>query len=269
MDTLPVSDFDQLATDFDRFLPQIHPVTLALLDRLPPPAAGAKLLDVACGTGEPGLTLLRLWPNLQLLGVDQSDAMIAVARNKAAREALHNARFVVMNCEALTLPDASVDAAVSRFGVLMFGDVPASSRELSRVLLPGGHFSIAVWDELAGNTLINVASEVMRAHLPRNYRSPLEPLEVWAGEERRPRALRDAGFAVVRTEPFAWSYRFASFEEVWDPVNRLASITGQAQLPPETHARVKEELAAALLEYRQPEGTYIVPQTCRLLWGQR
>ena len=51
--------------------------------------------------------------------------MIAVAQKKAAREGLSNIRFEVMSSEALAVPDASVDAVISRFGLLMFGDVPA------------------------------------------------------------------------------------------------------------------------------------------------
>jgi ubiquinone/menaquinone biosynthesis C-methylase UbiE len=35
------------------------------------------------------------------------------------------------------LPDASIDAAVSQFGLLQEGDVAASVRELARVLAPG------------------------------------------------------------------------------------------------------------------------------------
>lgn len=48
-------DFNRMAGGFDRFLSLIHPVTLALLDHLPAPPVGATVLDVACGTGEPGV----------------------------------------------------------------------------------------------------------------------------------------------------------------------------------------------------------------------
>src|SRR4051812_8850174 len=124
---LPMPDFNKMAAHFDRFLPLIHPVGLAVLDHLPALRAGADVLDVACGTGEPGLTLARRSPGVHLLGVDSAPAAIDLARAKAARESLANARFEVMSSDSLTLADESVDAVISRFGLLMFGDVPASA----------------------------------------------------------------------------------------------------------------------------------------------
>lgn len=105
---------------------------------------------MACGTGEPSLTLARRAPTVRILGVDRAEAMIPLASLKAARESLANARFELMSSERLALPDASMDAAISRFGLMMFGDVPASARELARVLRGGGSFSLAVWDEQGG-----------------------------------------------------------------------------------------------------------------------
>lgn len=103
MSTPPVwqPDYNHVVAEVDRFLPQIHPVALALLDRLPEPATGAIVLDVSCGTGEPGLTLARRSPKIRLLGIDCAEAALAIARSKAAKEALTNARFEVMSSDAL------------------------------------------------------------------------------------------------------------------------------------------------------------------------
>lgn len=267
---IPTPDFNQIAATFDRFLPQIHPVTLALLDHLPPPADGATVLDVACGTGEPGLTLARRAPAVHLLGVDRADAMIAAARQKAARDSLTNARFEVMESEALALADGSVDAVISRFGLLLFGDVPKTARELARVLRVGGPFSIAVWDEPAKNTLMSAVSRVMNDHLRTGQGSALDRLlSEWAGEEPRARLLRESGLGVVRSELFSWSYEFASFDDVWALVSGMGGFTGQATLSPAAQQQAKQEVAAALAAHRQPDGAYSIPHACRLLFGQR
>lgn len=86
-------DYNALAAVFDRFLPLVTPVTDAILEHVAPLPAHARLLDIACGTGEPGLTLARRLPNVQLLGVDSAAGMIEVARAKAAREQLANVRL--------------------------------------------------------------------------------------------------------------------------------------------------------------------------------
>ncbi len=261
-------DFNPLAARFDRFLPQIHPVGLAVLDRLPVPPAGATVLDVACGTGEPGLTLARRAPSVNVIGVDQADALLGVARAKAAQEGLANARFAVMSMDALALPDASADAAISRFGLLMFGDVEGSGRELARVLRSGGAFSVAVWDDPAENTLMSALLAALRDHLPPGHRSPMEGLAAWAGESRRTSLLEALGLS-VRTELFRWEYRFQSFDEPWEMVSGMGKLTGQADLAPEAQAQVRHALMASLAEHRLADGRYVVPHACRLIWGQR
>jgi SAM-dependent methyltransferase len=266
---LPMPDYNRMAGSFDRFLPLIHPVTLALLERLPAPEAGALVLDVACGTGEPGLTLARRRPEVRVLGVDSAAAMIEVARGKAARESLGSARFEVMSSDALALADESVDAVISRFGLMMFGDVPASAREMARVLRRGGRFSLAVWEDPAGNTLVTALATVLRGHLPAEHESPLDRLREWAAEGLRARLLEEAGLTVLGSELFSWPYELDSFEESWDLLGRMRMVTGHAGLAPEAEPQIKRELADALAAYRGPSGGYRIPHACRLIWGQR
>lgn len=42
----------------------------------------------------------------------------------------------------------SFDAVVSQFGLMFFEDRPLALREMMRVLRPGGHLAVAVWDTL-------------------------------------------------------------------------------------------------------------------------
>lgn len=263
--TMP--DFNKMAADFDRFLPQVHPVSLAILDHLPAPAAGQTVLDVACGTGEPGLTLVRRCPGVHLLGVDSAAAMIEVAQHKVAREGLTNVRFEVMGSEKLALADASVDAVISRFGLLMFGDVPASARELARVLRPRGAFSLAVWEDLARNTLVNATWNALRAHLPKDHDSPMDRFKEWAGDGVRTQLLAEVGLDAVRSEMFSWQYRFDSFEGAWSLMSRMGHFTGQDALPLEVQKIVKQDVCDALAPFRQESGAYVIPHTCRLIWG--
>lgn len=258
-----------MAAKFDRFLPQIHPVSLAVLDHLPELADGAAVLDVACGTGEPGLTLARRVPTIRLLGVDSAPGMIDVARGKVAAEALSNARFEVMSTDALALPDESVDAVISRFGLLLFGDVAASAREIARVLRPGGHFSLAVWDDMAKNTLVHTLNVVLRPYLPEGHETPMLRLQELAAEGLRARLLTEAGLAHVHTEMFSWHYEFDTFDGPWDLVSHMGVLSGQSTLSPEAQEQLKIDLSNALSPHRTPSGGYRIPHACRLFWGQR
>ena len=272
MTPIPASslpDYDRLATEFDRFLPLVHPVTLALLEHLPVPADGATVLDVACGTGEPGLTLARRVPGVQLLGVDAAPGMVAVARSKAARETLANARFEVAPAEALPLADGGADAVLSRFGLLMFGEVAACARELARVLRPGGHFSLAVWDDMTKNTLVHTAFLAIRDHLPPELMPPFEHLNKLAAEGLRTGLLRDVGLGVVESEMFSWTMNFGSFDALWEFVAGPGVFQRQfATLTPAGGAQARRDLEERLAPYRDATGAYGLPHACRLLWGK-
>lgn len=250
----------------DRYLPLIAPVGRAILDRLPPLAESASVLDVACGTGEPGLTLARGARSIRLLGVDGVQTMVEIARAKAAREGLSQARFEVMSAEHLDCGDGAFDAVVSRFGLLMFGDTLAGARELRRVLRIGGAFSLAVWDDMATNTLVRTVISALRPLLAADLISPFEnALGVHAGDR-----LREVGWVDVTTDTFRWNYRFASDATLWEFVSGPGLFARHfAALPRADLPRVREQILGELATHRQTDGSYSIPHACRLWWAQR
>ncbi len=261
----PPFDFNRMAADFERFLPLIEPVGLAVLGHLPTLPEGAQVLDVACGTGEPGLSLARRAPGVRLLGVDVAAGMVEVARAKVAREGLSNVRFEVMAAESLALADASVDAVLSRFGLLLFGDVTTSARELARVLRSGGHFSVAVWDDMAKNTLPNAVVAALRPRVPAGSLQPFDRLGDWAAEGRREGALRGVGLTDIQSEWFHWHYEFLGQEAWWQLVSGPGMFaTLFAGLPEADKGQVHSEVVASLAAYRQADGSYRIPHACRL-----
>lgn len=98
------------------------------------PQAGA-VIDLGCGAGTVGRTLLHNRPDLKVIGIDFAEVPAAEAPNLTIcpRERM----------EALPFGDASCDAAVSLFGI-EYGDITATARELGRVLRPGSCFSFIV-----------------------------------------------------------------------------------------------------------------------------
>ncbi len=103
---------------------------------------GQRALDVACGTGALTRTVAaRVGAAGRAIGLDANPEMLAVARRLDAPIEWLDGR-----AEALPLPDASVDAVVSQFGLMFFDDRVAALREMRRVLRPGGRIAVAVCD---------------------------------------------------------------------------------------------------------------------------
>lgn len=119
----------------DRFFTRVHRAVLDLAATLPPPGT---ILDVGCGTGRLLRAAAARWPAAQLIGVDPAAGMVAVARRLSPVAAFH-----VGLAEALPLPDASVDLALSTTSFHHWRDQAAGVGEVARVVRPGGHFILA------------------------------------------------------------------------------------------------------------------------------
>lgn len=96
---------------------------------------GAQVIDLACGAGIVGSTLLRCRSDLHVTGVDWADVPIA----RVANLEIHP--WVCM--EQLPFDDGCFDAAVSLFGI-EYGDIAKTAGELARVLKAGARFSFLV-----------------------------------------------------------------------------------------------------------------------------
>jgi len=102
-------------------------------------AKPGRILDVATGTGDLAIAMARRIRDVQMLAVDLSERMLAVARRKIEARGL-DGRIVLDrgDAERLAVADASVDVATVAFGVRNFGDLEAGLRELARTIKPGG-----------------------------------------------------------------------------------------------------------------------------------
>lgn len=96
---------------------------------------GAQVIDIACGAGVVGRTLLSRRSDLRVTGVDWADVPITPVANLTIHP------WVSM--EALPFGDTCFDAAVSLFGI-EYGNIEQTARELERVLKAGARFSFLV-----------------------------------------------------------------------------------------------------------------------------
>jgi demethylmenaquinone methyltransferase/2-methoxy-6-polyprenyl-1,4-benzoquinol methylase len=105
--------------------------------------AGEHVLDVATGTGDVALAFARRTRVASVMGLDPSEGMLAVAREKLAGDTLERRiRLVEGDALALPLADASVDVVSIAFGLRNLPDYERGMAEMARVLKPGGRLVI-------------------------------------------------------------------------------------------------------------------------------
>jgi SAM-dependent methyltransferase len=109
------------------------------------PTPGMRVLDLASGTGEPGISLAQRVPQGSVTAVDQSSELLDIAAKRARSKDLLN--FITRQADAHELPfaDQSFDLATCRFGVMFFSDAERALAELRRVLTPGARACFAAW----------------------------------------------------------------------------------------------------------------------------
>ena len=105
--------------------------------RLP---AGAHVLDVGTGPGRLPVEIARRCPELRVIGLDVSARMIEAAQ--AVIEPGQQVTAEVGDVGALPYRDGSVDLVVSTLSQHHWPDLAAATRELARVLAPGGRIWI-------------------------------------------------------------------------------------------------------------------------------
>jgi demethylmenaquinone methyltransferase / 2-methoxy-6-polyprenyl-1,4-benzoquinol methylase len=101
---------------------------------------GARVLDVACGTGDLSLVLDGAG-EARVVGLDFCRPMLEIARGKAEAD---KSPVPFVEGDALRLPfaDESFDVATIAFGLRNLASVEEGLRELRRVLRPAGRIAV-------------------------------------------------------------------------------------------------------------------------------
>ena len=124
---------------------------------------GMRIIDLACGPGNLTARLAGLvGPHGEVVGVDLAPGMIEVARTRA----LANARFEVMDIEALAFADGSFDAGTCGHGLQFAPHLDRALAEARRVLRRGSRFAASVPGDAPGHYVQELLDTVIDRHLP-------------------------------------------------------------------------------------------------------
>lgn len=116
-----------------------------------------RALDIGCGAGELSLALARGHSEAEIRGIDISQELVAVARQRA--ENLPNARFEVADAATWPGEGFAPDLLVSRHGVMFFSEPVQSFAHLSRIAAPNARLIFSCFRDVSENSW---ASSIMR-----------------------------------------------------------------------------------------------------------
>lgn len=251
-------DWNEMAKTFDAWLPYIQPLAERLIGQLDL-KTGMKVLDVACGTGEPGLSISRIWKgDIDLTGIDAAEAMVDVCKKKVKEEGLKGINHLVMRAEEIGFPDKYFDRVICRFGVMLFDDPVKGLCEMVRVLKNGGRMAFSVWSSLDKIEAAAIPFKLLARQFPEDDQPP-EPKMASLGEPGiLEKLLRDAGVRSYQIEPIILTYIFGDPEEFWHLVIKSGfSKENYERLSPEKIEAWRRALISDLRRHEEDDKVYL------------
>lgn len=214
--------------------------------------AGERVIDVGCGCGATTLAAARTVAGTggAVYGVDLSEPMLAVARQRVAAAEVENVVFVQADVQTHRFPSpAEADVAISRFGTMFFGDQVAALANLRTGLKPGGRLCLATWQPLEANDWLSVPG----APLPR-YGAHLDagsPMFSQSDTATVTATLDAAGYTDPRLEPVTVDFVVGT-----DIDNALAYFAGVgigrmalAEVPDDQRPAALDDIRAAIADH--------------------
>lgn len=238
------------------------PVSALMIEQLAL-QSGQRVLELAAGPGDTGFLAAELIaPRGTLVSSDASQAMLAVARERARALGIDNVEFKQLELEWIDLPTASVDAVLCRWGVMLAVDPSAALREMRRVLAPGGRLAAAVWSAPEENPWATVPGRVL---IDLGHSAPPDPNVpgpfAIPSEAQLRELLHEAGFVDVRIWPVDVVRRYASVGEFLEETTELSMMFADVyeRLTAEQQAEVERVLAERAAPFRAGDGSLGLP----------
>jgi SAM-dependent methyltransferase len=224
---------------------------------------GQRVLELAAGPGDTGFMAAELVaPGGTLICSDGAEAMLEVARSRAAEQGIPNVEFRQIELEWIDLPTADVDAVLCRWGIMLVVDSETAAREIRRVLKPGGRAALAVWDVPERNPWTTVASDALIAL---GFAEPPEPggpgMFKLAADGVLSELLQNAGLVDVVVTPVAMERRFDDVDQYIAETLQMSSRFRAAyqELEFDQQQDLKRRIVTDMKPFATDEGTLVLP----------
>lgn len=217
--------------------------------------SGDAVMDIGCGTGALSVAAAGIIGEAgRGLAADISGPMLA----RAAERLRHAPWFSTQlaDAEAADWSGAGFDAAISRFGVMFFGNPPRAFANIAKALRPGGRMTFATWAPVARNPYWRDPARIASARLgevPKGEPNSPGPMGM-ADVDWSIRQLRAAGLADVACEEVtvhlpieASPQKAAELALVIGPAARVVRLY---QASPEDAAAIRDDIARDLEQYQ-------------------
>lgn len=229
------------------------------------------VLDVAAGTGEPGLTIASMLPGGKVIITDLAEDMLTIARENAEARGIKNIETLACDVCELPFADNTFDAISCRFGFMFFPDMLLAAKEMVRVLKPGGRMATSVWNVPEKNFWVTATMGAIN----RNVELP-PPAEGAPGIFRCAKdgllsgIFSQAGLKHISQREITGKLDCKTSDVYWELITEIAApvVAGLGKADEETKAKIRGEVYEALRQ-KYPDGNILVDSSALVIYGEK
>jgi SAM-dependent methyltransferase len=263
-----------LAAGWDKWdsiiMDQLAPMGDAIIEHLGI-ADDQQHLDIASGTGEPGLSIARVAPEGRVVLTDLAAEMLEVAARRAQAQGITNIETQVCSADDLPFGDATFDSVSVRLGYMFFPDVAKATSEFVRVLKPGGRVCSSVWIKPDQNPWTSIVVQAIATEIAVPTPDPDAPNMYRFGAPGRISALyEEAGLHDIAEWDVDVELVTESPEQYWDVMSEHVSIAVALlrQVDDGARDRIRAQAISSVRVYEQ-DGKVRVPGAARCIVGTK
>jgi len=256
--------WDDLTMDF------LKPVGAEIIRSISP-ENGQVILDVAGGTGEPGLTIAGMLNDGKVIITDLSQDMLDIARENADQKGIKNVEFRACDVCELPFADNTFDAISCRFGFMFFPDMLLAAKEMFRVLKPGGKIATSVWNVPEKNFWITATMGTIN----KNMELPAPP----PGAPGMFRCAKDgliadlfsqAGLKNITQKEITGKLNCQTTDTYWIMMTEIAApiVAALSKADEATKEKIKREVYHAV-DQRYPAGDVMIDSSALVIYGEK
>lgn len=251
---------------YDRFARERRQPFWDLLDLVEPPGPLARVVDLGCGTGALTAALAERWRPSEVLGVDNSPAMLAEARPRGDD-------VVRFERGDLARPPVTgpLDVVVANASLQWVPDHPGVLTHWAGLLGADGQLAVQVpanADHPAHRLAAEVASEPQFAEAFGGF-VPADPVLGVLRPEAYAELLDRLGFGRQHVRLQVYGHHLARTEDVVEWLKGTSLNRFRAALPPDDYARFLTRFRDRLLELLGDRTPYFYAFKRILMWGRR
>jgi len=235
------------------------------------PRKGETILDVAAGTGEPGLTIAEMAGTGKVIITDLAEGMLDVARENASSRHIENVETIACDASELPFEDETFDAISCRMGFMFFPDMEMAAKELVRVLKQGGRVAASIWNVPEKNLWVTAMTSTINKNMQLQPPPPEAPGIFRCAKQGLIAGLfKKAGLKNIFEEEINGKLKFDSANTFWGFHTEVAApvVAALSKADQPMRDKIKKEVFETI-DQKYPDGNIEMDYSSIIIYGEK